>query len=110
MKNMRSPCGEVLTVAAPYDRLTGEALLLGKIFGVCTFDVTSGDDVTIHTEGVYCLMVKDSSSFAVGDYVYWNNTNKEFTSTSSGNTKVGVATEVALTGDTTMTLKLNGVI
>ena len=36
-------------------------------------------------------LAKDNSTVANGDYVYWDNTNKVATSTTTGNKKIGVA-------------------
>ena len=110
--------GDTVTVTAPYAVTTGGGVLVagtGKIFGVAINTQSSGDNMELLTVGVFDL-AKDISTFAEGDYVYWDNTNKVATSTSTGNTKIGVATLVqatgvnapgGLTGDATVRVKLN---
>ena len=70
----------------------------------------------IVAEGVFDL-AKDASTFATGDYVYWDNTNKVATSTATGNLVIGTA-ELAqasgtaalggASGDATVRVRLNG--
>ena len=85
--------GQTLTVAAPYNVTSGGGVLVsgtGYVFGIAVNTQNLGDSMEIVTEGVFDL-VKDASTFANGDYVYWDNTNKVVTSTATGNKKVGVA-------------------
>ena len=85
--------GDTVTVIAPYAVLSGGGLLIsgtGHIFGVAVNNQSSGDSTEIMTAGVFDL-AKDTSTFAEGDYVYWDNTAKLCTSTSTSNTKIGVA-------------------
>ena len=85
--------GDTVTVIAPYAVLSGGGLLIsgtGHIFGVAVNNQSSGDNMEVLTTGVFDL-AKDNSTFAEGDYVYWDNTAKLCTSTSTSNTKIGVA-------------------
>jgi predicted RecA/RadA family phage recombinase len=61
------------------------------------------------TTGVIDHAKKNSAeAWAVGDRVYWNDTNKNFTTTASGNTLAGVAVAAALNPSGTGRLRLNG--
>src|ERR1700690_1341584 len=85
--------GDTVTVTAPYAVLSGGGLLVtgtGHIFGVAVNNQSSGDSTEVLTEGVFDL-AKDTSTFAEGDYVYWDNTAKLGTSTATSNTKIGLA-------------------
>src|ERR1700733_10920174 len=85
--------GQTLTIAAPYNVTSGGGVLVsgtGYVFGIAVNTQNLGDSMEIVTEGVFDL-AKDASTFANGDYVYWDNTNKVVTSTATGNKKVGVA-------------------
>lgn len=104
MKNFISS-GDQLTVAMPYAVTAGGGVKVGSLFGVAAGTYDNGADGVISLKGVYDL-AKDTSTFAVGAAVYWNDTTKVVTSTSSGNTLVGVATKAALTGDATARLLL----
>lgn len=105
MKNFISS-GDQLTVAMPYAVTSGGGVKVGLLFGVAAGTYDNGADGVISLCGVFDI-AKDTSTFAVGDAVYWNNTTKVVTSTASGNTKVGVATKAALTGDATARVILN---
>lgn len=102
--------GTNLTLTAPYDRLSGEAALIGSIFGVAQNDVLSGASGVFATEGVWSLPKVSTDVVALGATLYWNDTNKNFTVTSSGNTKVGVAVESAGNPSATVKVKLNGTV
>ena len=64
--------GDNLTLAAPYDVLSGGGLKVGNVFGVASFDALSGNNVECEVEGVYDL-AKDASVFAQGDLAYWDD-------------------------------------
>ncbi len=106
MKNYISEA-ENLQLTAPYNTASGAGALVGGIFGVAVTTVASGSAGVFATEGEYAL-AKDSSVFAVGDPVYWDNSGKTVTSTSTGNRRIGVATGAALTGGATVNVKLIG--
>ena len=67
-----------------------------------------GADVEIDVVSVFDL-AKDSSTFAQGAKVYWDNTNAVAASTASGNGLIGVATAAAAAGDATARVRLNGI-
>ena len=110
--------GQTLTVAAPYNVTSGGGVLVsgtGYVFGIAVNTQNLGDSTEIVTEGVFDLG-KDSSTFANGDYVYWDNTNKVATSTATGNKKIGVAVlsqpsgvnaAGGTSGDATVRVRLN---
>lgn len=108
--------GKVLTLTAPYTVTSGLGALVGKIFGVATGDVTSGSVGEFLIEGVVDL-AKDTSTFADGAVVYWDNTNKVATSTAQSNWLIGVAARLKAdgtsalggsSGDATVRVRLNG--
>ena len=45
--------GDNLTLAAPYDVLSGGGFKVGNVFGVAANDALSGADVECNVEGVY---------------------------------------------------------
>lgn len=101
--------GKLLKVAAPYALTAGQGALVGSIFGVAVSDAANGADVVLAVDGVFSLTALTADTASVGTKLYWDNTNKRLTVTSSGNTLVGVAV-VAKTGtDTTATIRLNAV-
>jgi predicted RecA/RadA family phage recombinase len=104
MKNMIQP-GEILVLTAPYDRSSGQGALIGSIFGIAQVDVLSGSDAAFAVEGVFDIS-KASGAVTQGVKLYWDNTAKNVTTTSTSNTLIGVATAAAASGDSTARVRL----
>jgi predicted RecA/RadA family phage recombinase len=100
--------GALIPVTAPANVVSGQGILIGSMFGVCTKSALSGETVTIETTGVVDLPKAASVTPAQGALVYWDGTNSVVTTTASGNTKIGVATVAAAAGDATVRVRLNG--
>ena len=100
--------GEVLSLTAPYDVLSGAGFKVGNIFAVASGDAVSGAAVEGQVKGVVRI-VKDASVFAQGDLVYWDDTAKKATSTVGSNLLIGNAEAAQLTGDATVDVVLFGV-
>ncbi len=108
--------GETLTVIAPYAVKSGGGVKVGNLFGVAAYDAALSASLEIAAMGVFDL-AKDTSTFASGDAVYWDDTNKVATSASAGNLVIGTA-ELAQAsgtvapggaqGDATVRVRLNG--
>lgn len=104
--------GGTITAVAPYARLSGEAALIGNLVCVATADVASGAETEWEVEGVFDLAKAPSQAWGtVGAIVYWDNTNKRFTTSASGNTPAGAVmkTTGSGAGETTGRVRLNGV-
>jgi predicted RecA/RadA family phage recombinase len=85
--------GKTLTVVAPYAVNSGGGVEItgtGYLFGIAVNNQNPGDNMEMQVEGVFDL-AKDASTFNEGDYVYWNNTAYQATSTVGTNKKIGVA-------------------
>lgn len=99
-----------LDVTVPSGGCTsGLGLLIGSLFGIAVTTQLVGETVALHTEGVFDHIAEGAGSgqaFAVGDAVYWDNTNKRLTKTTTSNTKVGYAAAVKATTDTTARVRL----
>ena len=100
--------GEVLSLTAPYDVLSGAGFKVGNIFAVASGDAVSGTAVEGQVKGVVRI-VKDASVFAQGDLVYWDDAAKKATSTGGSNLLIGNAEAAQLTGDATVDVVLFGV-
>ncbi|WP_027443909.1 MULTISPECIES: DUF2190 family protein [Erythrobacter] len=109
MKNYVQP-GKTITLAAPHALAPGDGLLVGAIFGVASGAAQSGDNVEAALVGVFDLAKAPSQAWSVGARVYWDNTNRRCTTTASGNTLIGVATEAVAGGaeDVVGRVRLNG--
>lgn len=100
--------GENIKMASPYDVTSGHGVKSGLIFGVASGDALSGADVDVVTVGVFELPKVSTDVFAVGAAVYWDNTAKLMTSTTTSNTKIGVAVKAAANPSGTVIVRLNG--
>ena len=109
MKTYVQP-GNTITLTAPYDVTSGDGLLVGAIFGIASGDALTGSEVEVVTTGVFDVTKAASQAWAVGDKVYWDNTNRVTTKTATTNTLIGVAV-LAVGGtasETTGRVRLNG--
>lgn len=100
--------GGTISVAAPYDLLSGNGALVGSLFGVAVKDAASGAAIDIVTRGVFNLTALSTDTGSVGTLVYWDDTNKRVTTTASGNTKIGLLVAAKSNGDAYATVRLNG--
>ena len=100
--------GDHLTLAAPYDVLSGGGFKVGNVFGVAANDTLSGNNVECEVEGVYDL-AKDASVFAQGDLAYWDDSAKKVTSTVGSNLLIGAVEVAAATGVAVVRVNLFGV-
>lgn len=99
--------GAILTLTAPYDRLSGEGAQVGSIFGVATSDVDSGDPGEFDTEGVWSLAKTSAQAWTVGQKIYWDDSNKRCDSDGTVGMLIGVATAAAANPSSTGYVKLN---
>lgn len=103
MNNYIGP-GNAVTVVMPYAVNAGAGVLKGAIFGVAQNTYASGATGVLALGGVFTNLVKASGTgeaWSVGDRLYWNDTNKNLTKTSTGNFCVGYALEAVGTAVTT---------
>lgn len=92
MRNYIQP-GKTITVPAPADVKSGELVVVGSLFGVAEFSAAEGDPVEIATEGVFELPKEEAQAWTVGAKVYYVAADKVLTTTATGNTFIGHATE-----------------
>lgn len=90
--------GKVLTLLAPYNRLSGEGAKVGSIFGVATKDVLNGIAGEFATQGVFALKKAASQAWTVGLKIFWDDSAKQLTSVAGANLLVGYATEAVAGG------------
>lgn len=103
MNNYIGP-GQSVTVTIPYAVNAGSGVLVGSIFGVAINTYASGATGQIYTDGVVTNLVKASGTgeaWAVGDRLFWDDTNKRLTKNSTGNYQVGIALATVGTAVTT---------
>lgn len=100
--------GDILDLAAPYDRTAGQGALVGSVFGVAVNDVLSGVTGEFKTKGVFDMTKASAQAWTVGAHVYWDDTAKNVTTTSTSNTLIGVAVLAAANPSSTGRVRLNG--
>jgi predicted RecA/RadA family phage recombinase len=107
MQTYKGP-GKTLTLAAPYDVASGAGALVGAIFGVAFKAVSNGDDGEFLTEGEFTLAKLSTDEWAVGQRLYWDNSNKRLDEDSTVGPFVAVALEVTANPSSTGRCKLVG--
>jgi predicted RecA/RadA family phage recombinase len=108
MKNFVQ-AGNVLTAIAPASLASGEACLIGSIFGVATNAAASGAPVELWiATGVVTLPAVTADTGTFGTKVYWDGTAKKVTTTATGNSLIGALTVAKTNTDTIATVRLNG--
>jgi len=105
--------GDRLTLLNPdtspaHDLASGDGFLAGSIFGIAITDVPAGEEGAFETTGVWELPKTSAQAWTVGQKIYWNNTLRVVTSSSSGNTLIGVAVEIAANPSAVGKVRLNG--
>jgi predicted RecA/RadA family phage recombinase len=99
--------GKTLTLTAPYQRDSGKGAKVGFLFGVAVATVANGAEGEFKTDGVFDIDKEATTvTFAVGDKVWWDDTNKRCTNVNTSNLLIGVAVKAALAADTTVRVKL----
>lgn len=101
--------GRILTLAAPYDRLTsGLGALIGSIFGVSMDTVLNGVDGQFETEGVHYLLKTSAQAWTAGDRLFWNSATKLVDNDPTTGQFIGVATAAAANPSASGYIKLAG--
>ena len=102
--------GEVIDFTAPSGGVTsGLGVLIGTLFLIPVTSNVAGDTVAGHASGVFDHAAEGAGSgqaWAVGDDLYWDDTNKRLTKTATSNTKVGKAVAAKVTAATTGRFRL----
>lgn len=102
--------GDVITVTAPAGgAASGDGVIVGSLFGVAAFTATEGEVIEIATRGVYVLPKNPTAVIAQGTRVAWDATEKRIDLPGTGLYPVGIATESAGNGITTVRVRLDGV-
>ena len=102
--------GHILRVTAPTGGIaSGDALIVGSIFGIAAFTAAEGDPVEISTTGVFQLPKASAAVLTVGARVSWDDTAKQVNIPGTGRYPIGVAAEAAGSGTTSVAVRLDGV-
>ena len=107
MKTFVQP-GLSVPLPMPYDRTSGQGVLVGALFGVAAVDTLSGITAEVATAGVFDITKEAPLVIAVGARVFWDNTNRRVTTTATANTAIGHAVVAAASADITVRMRLSG--
>jgi predicted RecA/RadA family phage recombinase len=109
MQNYIQP-GNTLTLTAPSGGVTsGTGYKVGQIFVVAANDVAETLPFEGKTDGVYTLPKTTGTAWTEGLLLYWDDSTDKATTVAEDNLLIGCAAEAALSGDTTGTVRLNGI-
>lgn len=109
MDNYKAP-GKILKLTAPSGGVvSGLGYKIGSLVVLATFDAAQTEKFSALVEGEATVVKATGATWSEGEKIYWDNSAKKFTPTSSGNTLVGVATAAAGSSDTTGKVRLDGV-
>ncbi|MDQ1079699.1 DUF2190 family protein [Pseudoroseomonas cervicalis] len=86
--------------------VSGRFYIIGAMFGVALTTAAAGATFVLGLGEVWDLP-KATGALTQGAAVYWDGTAGNVTTTSSGNTKIGIVETAALSGDATVAVKLN---
>lgn len=100
--------GDTLSLTAPYAVASGAGFKVGSIFAVASGPADSGAAVEGATVGVFDLAKVSAQAWTLGVRVYWDDTAKLCTTTSTDNTLIGVAIAAAGNPSAIGRVRLNG--
>ncbi|WP_107339780.1 DUF2190 family protein [Agrobacterium pusense] len=98
--------GDVLTIPAPANTLSGEVVVIGELVGIAQGNAAEGAPLDIRTEGVFELPKVAANAISVGEPLFYVAASKLVTDDDNegANARVGVA--VAAAGATTATVRV----
>ncbi|MDA9463232.1 DUF2190 family protein [Bradyrhizobium sp. CCBAU 53415] len=108
MKNQYQVHGDHIDVMLPYNCEPGDGALIGSMFGVCANGGLVGADDVLVVAGAFVLTKHSSEAWSVGSAIYWDNINRNCTTTPTANTLIGVAILDATNPSATGVVRLNG--
>lgn len=109
MKNYVQP-GEVLELTAPAGGVVaGTGVKIGEVLVIPLVDAAVGVKFNGVRVGVVDHAKLSAQAWSEGDQVNWDNTNKRFTTVTTGNFKAGIAVAAAANPSSTGKVLLTGV-
>lgn len=85
----------------------GSGILVGTKVGVATVDIANSATGSVAMDGVFNVTKLSTDAVTQGAALYWDNTNKRLTTTSSGNTYAGYAAAASGSGTANVNIALN---
>lgn len=78
----------------------GEVVPLGGFVGIATRVIVAGELAALKIRGLWKVTKQTGVAWTRGDVIYWDNAANQANKTSAGNTRMGVTTIDAASGDT----------
>lgn len=100
--------GRVIDYTAGSAISSGDVVVLGEVVSVALGDIANGDTGSVAVEGVFELDCLGTDVVAIGDVLYWDDTNNRLTKTASTHKCAGFAAGASANGVTTCRVKING--
>lgn len=79
----------------------GDVVVVGNLVGVAPVAIAAGTLGAVETDGVFRVATASATTFAIGDPVYYDATNKVATATGT-DTKIGFAVAACASGALTV--------
>lgn len=86
--------------------LSGQLVKIGDLFGVAEVDIPQNGVGAVALEGVFELSCELSAEVTQGTKLYFKDSTKKVTETSSGNTFCGVCFKKAASADKTILVRI----
>lgn len=111
MRNFVQP-GDSISLTAPYNVNSGDALLVGAIFAVAMAAAAVGEKVNCRTKNgeIIDLTAVAADTIDEGQKVYWDNAARKITEVATNNTLVGAAAVAKGAGVAVCRVRLNGTV
>jgi predicted RecA/RadA family phage recombinase len=100
--------GEVVSLLAPHDVVSGNGVKVGQIFGVATTNALSGAAVEVLRQGAVRLNKVTTQAWTAGALVYWDNSARLATTVSTSNLLIGAALAATPNPSTSGNVVLSG--
>jgi predicted RecA/RadA family phage recombinase len=98
--------GDVLTIPAPANTLSGEPIIIGELRGVALGNAAETAPLDVQTEGVFELPKVAADAFDIGDSVFYDSATKLVKATGADPAKLGYAVTGAAASSATVNVKL----
>lgn len=100
--------GNVVDFTLDSDVSVGDVIAKNDIVGIATVSGLIGETIGLAICGVFEMKAKNADVVDFGKKLYWDNANRELTTTATSNTRAGIAvSEKAANTDGAVLVKLN---
>lgn len=98
--------GENIDYVASADIVSGQVVPLVNLCGIANDDIASGATGTLMIDGIVEIAAETGVAWAVGELIYWNDTDSKGTKTATDHVAMGFAVAVKASATATGRVKL----